>query len=193
MKKIEINFQMVSKACNDLVASDVSPSVRKVREYIGGGQNADISRYISKWREQSSLAEKAKGDDISAELRQALLAELVRATESTRTELEKRIKGKNEQVTELQALLEESDNANKELRSRLDEEISRSKQAQLNLEKLLSVSEGKRQAAEQREDSLQRKLSDLQEKFHQAEIAKAVAETRCNDLDARLKEREKKK
>ena len=192
-KSASMTFQSVAKLCNDMVSSGNKPSVRKLHYQLGGSFST-ITEHLQQWRMQQSLAH-SMDQELSDELKQALLAEFARITAGIKEKSNVMLTEKEEHLTETRDLLVEYEGKLVVLEKSLKECKDQSQSQQLALEKKLAASEGDAHSAKHREKMLQDKIDVLIEKCHQAELRAAIAETKSteyNKHESRGGERKKK-
>lgn len=77
MKKPSFDGKKIAQICNSFINQGIDPTVRGIRDKLGGGSPNDISQYLREWRKVYELATTAT-DDLSPEFIQAALAECSR-------------------------------------------------------------------------------------------------------------------
>jgi hypothetical protein len=185
-KSEPITYQSVARFCNEIAGTGNNPSVRKLHAQLGGSFST-LSEHLQQWRSQQNLAS-ATDAELSDELRQALLAEFSRVTDSIKVKLNKALFEKEEQLTETRELLAEYENKLAAIEKSLKDCKEASRLEQLSLEKRLSAAESGAHSAALREKALQDKLDAMIEKCHQAELRAAVAETQVAEHQKRASE-----
>ena len=127
-----ISYAAVVNACAELIKQGDKPSLRKLREQLGGGSLSTIHPHYHRWQDEQRHSQKADAD-LSDTFRQAVLAEIGRATatlEKNMTEdlgVEKREKEYQHQI---ETLRQEAQKA--ELKSAVSETKLTELEKQLN-------------------------------------------------------------
>ena len=184
----QITYQAVAKICNHLKATGDKPSVRKIREKIGGSFTT-ITEHLQKWRHETQLSE-SSDMAISEELQKAILAEFAQVASQVQFSLQETIDEKEVDLQETREALSEC-----ELRCRQQELIISDIKIKLHndtleFEKKLASCESTVSFLKDREIELQNKLVVWGEKAHQAELKTAIANTMTENFQNKIKELE---
>lgn len=194
-RKNQVTYGVFVKAANELIAEGQQPSIRLVRLKIGGS-NSTLLEHQQRWR--SDTAQLAKVDNqISDSLKEALLTEFVRVTQSLSEKLQAEINVERQQNKEMHELLSETENRCAEIETKAQADSEHAAAAILKLEKQLSAAneravELQRQAdkAAQKTDKeiaeLKEKVGRLRDEAHQAQIKAAIAETKVAAMEKQL-------
>lgn len=191
-KKDQVTYANFIKAANELKEAGQQPSVRLVRLKIGGS-NSTLLEHLRRWHGETALAASVD-QQISEPLKDALLAEFGRVTQSLRDKLQAEINQERQQNKEICELLAEAENRCSEIEAKAQLDREQSAVAILKLEKQLSAAneraaELQRQTdkAAQKADKeiaeLQEKVGQLREEAHQAQIKAAIAETKVAAME----------
>lgn len=183
-----INYQLVAKACNQLQLLGDKPSVRKIREKIGGSHTI-LAEHLKKWRTETQLAE-STSMDISQELQKAILAEFAQVAAQVHSSLQETIEEKDIDLREAMAALTECEVKYRQQEVKFDEIKRKLHNDTLEFEKKLAAFESTVSFLKDREIELQKHCALLNEKAHQAELQTAVANTNANNFQNRIKELE---
>lgn len=70
----DLNYQAVADLCRELCSAGETPTIRKLREKLGGSFST-ISAFLNQWQEQKILANQQAGLELSEPFREAMLAE----------------------------------------------------------------------------------------------------------------------
>lgn len=191
-KKDQVTYANFIKAANELKEEGQQPSVRLVRLKIGGS-NSTLLEYLRRWHSDTALAASVD-QQISDPLKDALLAEFGRVTQSLREKFQAEINQERQQNKEICELLAEAESRCAEIEAKAHSDREQAAAAILKLEKQLSAAneraaELQRQAdkAAQKADKeiseLEEKVGRLREEAHQAQIKAAVAETKVAAME----------
>lgn len=183
-----ITYQSVAKTCNQLQLVGDKPSVRKIREKIGGSHTV-IAEHLKKWRAETQLSE-STDMAISEELQKAILAEFAQVASQVQSSYQETIEEKDIDLQETTAALTEYELKYRQQELRLDEIQRKLHNDTLEFEKKLAACESTVSFLKDREIELQKHCALLNEKAHQAELLTAVANTNANNFQNRIKELE---
>jgi ribosome-associated translation inhibitor RaiA len=186
-KKDHVTYANFIKAANELKEEGLQPSVRLVRLKIGGS-NSTLLEYLRRWHSDTALSASVD-QQISDPLKDALLMEFGRVTQSLREKFQVEVNQERQQNKEVCELLAETESRCVEIEAKAHADREQAAAAILKLEKQLSAAneraaELQRQAekATQKADKeiseLEKKVGQLREEAHQAQIKAAIAETK---------------
>ena len=186
-RKDQVTYSSFIKAANEIKEEGQQPSVRLIRLKVGGS-NSTILDYLRRWHSETALSASVD-HQLSEPLKEALLTEFGRVTQSLREKLQAEINQERQQNKEIGELLAEAETRCAEIETRANTDREQSAAAILKLEKQLAAAneraaELQRQAdkAAQKADKeiadLQGKVGQLREEAHQSQIKAAVAETK---------------
>lgn len=175
-----LTYQTVSDACQALLAAGERPTVRKLCERLGGSFST-LSGFLQQWQEQQALANKADLD-ISPGLRQAILAEFHRLTQTIGKTLTEQIESKNGSLQEAQSLLAQQEAKLETLTERMAVQQAQAEQSRLEFEKTLSAANALAENSAQREAQMLQQLEDWRTEAHAAALKAASLEARCQEL-----------
>lgn len=183
-----ITYQSVAKTCNQLQLIGDKPSVRKIREKIGGSHTV-IAEHLKKWRAETQLCE-STDLTISEELQKAILAEFAQVAAQVQSSLKETIEEKSIDLQETTAALTEYELKYRQQELKLDEIQQKLHNDTLEFEKKLAACESTISFLKDREIDLQKKCAAANEKAHQAEVQTAIANTKADNFQNRIKELE---
>lgn len=183
-----ITYQSVAKTCNQLKLVGDKPSVRKIREQIGGSHTV-IAEHLKKWRAETQLSE-STDMTISEELQKAILAEFAQVASQVQSSLKETIEEKDIDLKDTMAALTEYELKYRQQELKLDEIQRKLHNDTLEFEKKLAACESTVSFLKDREIELQKHCAILSEKAHQAELQTAVANANANNFQNRIKELE---
>jgi chromosome segregation ATPase len=184
-----LSYQSLSTACHELLASGEKPSVRKIRERIGGSFST-ISVLLQQWQEEQSFVNKIDLD-LSDPFRQAVLAEFGRVTTTLRQRFLEQLNTEKSQLKEIQSLLAECEAKNEQITEDFTLHQKTTAQNLLALEKELASAKALVNEKDKRETSLQASLDAMRDKVHAAELKVAISETRCQEIEKQSQRLEK--
>ncbi len=187
-KTAEITYQRVSEACRELFATGKNPSVRVVRDRVGGGSHSILAEYIRRWRSEYELSERSSME-VSDELNQALRAEFTRVTQSIKERLELQIAERDNTIEENLGIIRELEEQNA---SYIDVMSKRQKEQDANIldrEKKISVLEEKLKTANLYLKGAKKDRDKYLEWYHEQKTKAAVAETKVEELAKQLKKK----
>lgn len=183
-----ITYQSVAKTCNQLQLVGDKPSVRKIREKIGGSHTV-IAEHLKTWRAETQLSE-STDMAISEELQKAILAEFAQVASQVQSSLKETIEEKDMDLKEAMAALTEQELKYRQQELKLDEITRKLHNDTLEFEKKLAACESTVSFLKEREIELQKNCTALNEKSHQAELQTAIANTKADNFQHRIKELE---
>lgn len=183
-----ITYQSVAKTCNQLQLVGDKPSVRKIREKIGGSHTI-IAEHLKKWRAETQLSE-STDMAISEELQKAILAEFAQVASQVQSSYQETIEEKDIDLQEATTALTEYELKYRQQELNLDEIQRKLHNDTLEFEKKLAACESTVSFLKDREIELQKHCAALNEKSHQAELQTAIANTKADNFQNRIKELE---
>jgi chromosome segregation ATPase len=183
-----ITYQSVAKTCNQLQLLGDKPSVRKIREKIGGSHTV-IAEHLKAWRAETQWSE-STDRAISEELQKAILAEFAQVAAQVQSSYQETMEEKNTDLQETMAALNECELKYRQQELQLDEIKKKLHNDTLEFEKKLAACESTVSFLKDREIELQKKCALANEKAHEAEIKTAVANTKADNFQTRIKELE---
>lgn len=169
----QIAYQSVSTVCETLQALGQTPSVRKVRDQMGGSFST-ISEYLTQWRLQTEQASSAS-HELSAALQKALLAEFSqiesqahKANQSTIDTLSSDLADANKAVIDCEKVISEQKTKIHQLEEQARSDL-------LEHEKKAAAAESAIELLSAREAALTQKIEELTKETHAALVKEAVA------------------
>ncbi len=179
----------VSELCNQMIITGEKPSVRKIKEKLGGSFNT-ISEYLNHWRNEQELAKESNAD-ISQELSNAILAEFTKVAKKVESSFNAKLNEQNEDIKEAKEELELLSTKIKQLEQD-NNDLSKSLESErLAHEKKSSADEATINFLQQEKESLHRSLNEANKKYHDAELNEAVAKTKAESLEKQLQDLKK--
>lgn len=176
-KKEDITYTLYVKTVGDLKAQGQPISVRAVQRMIGGS-NSTLLTYQRQWQAEQALASTVE-DSISDSLKQALLAEFGRMTQSTRERLETLLTQERQQLKEANELLAEAEGRQIGLEAQRQTEQTQATEKILTLEKQLA-------AAHERVSELQHQIDKLEQHLKESITAQEFARTEAAKFKLQL-------
>ena len=190
-RKESLNYQQVAEACNNLVKMGEKPSLRKLRDQLGGSFST-ISELLGKWQQQNTLANDSS-IGISEELKQCLFAQFAQAAKQAEIPLVEQINNRDERLNEMRKLLADQETELSKQAAEIEALIKNHQTKQIELEKRIAVAESKTSAAEKREAQLAEQIEILRDKCHEAELQAAVYKTRAGEYEKQILKLDRKK
>lgn len=184
----QITYFTVAKICNQMKLTGEKPSVRKIRERIGGSFTT-IAEFLKKWRDETVLADSTEMA-ISEELQKAILAEFAEVAMAVKSSLQESIDEKDVDFKEAKEALAEHEALCRKQELKINELETEIQNSRLDFEKKLAACESTVSFLKDREEFLQKKTAELHEKYHQAEMQTAVANTKSENYQNRIRELE---
>jgi paraquat-inducible protein B len=197
MKKSAFGYDKVAEICRKLIEQGETPTLRSVRDGVGIGSMSTISKYLHQWQKEYALSTTVD-DDLSAEFRQAVLAECARKLNTVKARLQAKIDEHEAQISELQEILGTAETKLDELTNELEKTKKEYEHKYLEYERKLSAATEQvivrteyaheithktdKELAQLREELLR-----MQEARHQADIKAATAEARNAELEKQLR------
>lgn len=197
----DVTFEAVERVSNALVAEGLKPTVRSVRERLGGS-NTTLVRHLRAWNEARSVLDH-QARDLPGELVLAMRRALSAAEQSGRSQLLQQLESAqqtaDELVQECDALVGRLEVAHGEgaaLRSERDElrgrleaavEVSERMGQELQNERLATAAARSELAkAAVRSDAAELVVSELRAREHAAVAERGQVQSRLDELGAKL-------
>ncbi len=171
-----LDYFTVAKICNQMKLTGEKPSVRKIRERTGGSFTT-IAEFLKEWRAESVLADSTEMT-ISEELQKAILAEFAEVAMAVQSSLQESIDEKDVDFKEAKEALAEHEALCRKQGLKINELETEIQNSRLDFEKKLGACESTVSFLKDREEYLQKKAAELHEKYHQAEMQTAIANTK---------------
>jgi chromosome segregation ATPase len=166
MAKIGVTYEQVALTCQSLLKEGQTVTVRAVLAKVGGGA-AQISKLIQQWRsEQENIAMAAVDEELSQQIKQAILAESARKTTLVKQQLSGKINAMEQQLAEMGDMLLKADQE----KDQLTVELQKVQQQSLEQDKRLAV-------ADQRLLDAQARCQELEKLYREAALAHERAHT----------------
>jgi DNA repair exonuclease SbcCD ATPase subunit len=185
-----ISYALVANACAELIQQGDSPSVRKLRAHLGGGSFSTLQPHYHRWQDEQRLSQKSEVD-LSPAFKQAVLAEIGRATEALEKKTTEDLGLEKERLAEAQSLLLECETQMEKLKSTSEATHKAAEQNRLKLEREVIRATALTEDHLKREKDYQRQIEALRQELRQAELKAAVAETQLAELQKQLSRFEK--
>ncbi len=180
----KITYFDVAKQCNEMNLMGDKPSVRKIRNIIGGSFTT-INEYLNQWRREKDLAKDSEME-ISHELQTAIQAEFANIAKRVHSDLKNSIDEKtsdlNESLEELEKITKRSLVLEKQLaqlQKTLDDE-------RLKFEKQISANESTISYLSNAKQELHTLLSEANKLKHEAELREVAAKTKADALEKQM-------
>jgi chromosome segregation ATPase len=181
----QITYFTISELCQALIQTGIKPSVRTIREKLGGGSFATITEHLRHWREERALAQESDMM-ISQELQQSILAEFTQVAKRVEARLQRTLQEKEqdlieatEELVRVTKELHQLKHHAQELQNTLDIE-------RLEYEKRNAGNASTIEYLTREKDQLHQALGEANRLRHQSEVDKAVAETRTEALEKQI-------
>lgn len=166
MAKIGVTYEQVSLVCQSLLKEGHSPNFRNVMSKTGGAA-AKVSEHLNTWRnEQENIVLAALDEELSPQVRQAILAESARKTTLVKQQLSGKITAMEQQLTEMGDMLLKADQE----KDQLTLELQKVQQQILEQDKRLAV-------ADQRLLDAQARCQELENLYRESALARERAHT----------------
>lgn len=177
MAKPGVPYEQVATACEALLKTGQTITLRAILAHTGGSPNY-ILKHWHKWqKEQEAGALKSMEDDFSAELKQAIRLDWARKSQVLQAQYDHLKKTTDQQLTDFQTLLDAKIKEKEQLR--LDIAVVESK---------LRDEERKAAIADQRASDHLKDLKELEKNFMAAEKTKERALTEKSMLEKQIPE-----
>jgi len=180
-----ISYVAVANACVELINQGDKPSLRKLREHLGGGSLSTIHPHYHRWQDEQRLSQKTELD-LSDTFRQAVLAEIGRATEVLEKKMTEDLGLEKERLAEAQALLLECETQMEKLKEDSEANQKAAEQKRLKLERELTIATALAEYNAKREKEYQQQIETLRQEAQKAELKSAVSETKLIELEKQL-------
>jgi chromosome segregation ATPase len=166
MAKTGVTYEQVVLACQSLLNEGQSVTVRAVMAKAGGAVS-NISKFLQTWRsQQENIALAAVDEELSPQIKQAILAESARKTTLVKQQLSGKITAMEQQLTEMGELLLKTDLE----KDRLTQELQKSQQQIIEQDKRLAI-------ADQRLLDAQARCQELEKLYRESALAHERAHT----------------
>lgn len=196
MPRIGISYEQVAAAADGLVADNISPTMKSVRERLGGtGSGNTIHKHLSAWRSTRPLLS-ATSIELPSTILLAICQEIDRARAESRSEIEDRLVISQAEAAELAATGEsleaDLDNLTEELGAMStdrDVMLRKFQEQASEIERLSRENERERYAAEQARTEVAqiRNRIDIQEERLAEQSATIVSLTAAHAAEAQAK------
>jgi DNA repair exonuclease SbcCD ATPase subunit len=180
-----ISYALVANACAELIQQGDSPSVRKLRAHLGAGSFSTLQSHYHRWQDEQRLSQKSEGD-LSPAFRQAVLAEIGRATATLAQKMNEDLGLEKERLVEAQNLLLECETQMEKLKETSEATHKAAEQNRLRLEREVIRATALNEDHARREKEYQRQIEILRQDVRQAELKSAVSETQLAELQKQL-------
>ncbi len=180
-----ISYAAVVNACAELIKQGDKPSLRKLREQLGGGSLSTIHPHYHRWQDEQRHSQKADAD-LSDTFRQAVLAEIGRATATLEKNMTEDLGVEKERLREAQALLLECETKIEKLKEDSEANQKAAEQKCLKLERELTIAKALAEDNAKREKEYQHQIETLRQEAQKAELKSAVSETKLTELEKQL-------
>lgn len=191
MAKIGITYDKVAAVCETLSKEGQSITARTILAQTGGSPN-HVLKHWQQWRQQQAdIAMAALEEELSPQIKHAILAEAARKTTQVKQHFASQIAAASRQWTEIQELLKQSELEKEKLASDLDKAHSKI----IEQEKQQAVAHQRLADAEDRNKETERLYREsllVHERVHtekaMTEKQKEALEKRIENLEQQLKE-----
>lgn len=207
MPRPSLSYEAVETAATNLVKSGETPTLRAVRDALGGGSMTSIQPLLKKWSDTQAPKASAASFEVPARLRDALAAEFARVAADARVESEAKLLQAEADITGLaadgQRAEEELESAREELTritterdtlagknseqsdeiERLKSELARAREETDDTRQKLARAEIRLEALEglqEQNEALRTAAAEANERAAQAEKTAAVAEAKAD-------------
>lgn len=180
-----ISYALVANACVELIQQGDTPSLRKLRAHLGVGSFSTLQPLYHRWQDEQRLSQKTEVD-LSPAFRQAVLAEIGRATEVLEKKMTEDLGLEKERLTEAQNLLLECETQLEKLKSASEASHKAAEQNRLALEREVIAATALVEDHAKREKEYQCQIESLRQELRQAELNSAVSETKLSGLQKQL-------
>ena len=137
MAKTGVTYEQVALACQSLLKEGQSPTFRNEIPKTGGAASA-VSKHLNTWRnEQENIVLAALDEELSPQVRQAILAESARKTTLVKQQLSGKITAMEQQLAEMGDMLLKADQE----KNQLTLELQKVQQQILEQDKRLAVAD----------------------------------------------------
>ncbi len=166
MAKIGITYEQVALVCQSLMKEGQSPNFRNVMAKTGGAA-AKVSEHLNTWRnEQENIVLAALDEELSPQIKQAILAESARKTTLVKQQLSGKITAMEQQLAEMGELLLKTDLE----KDQLTQELQKTQQQIIEQDKRLAI-------ADQRLLDAQARCQELEKLYRESALAHERAHT----------------
>jgi plasmid replication DNA-binding protein KfrA len=166
MAKTGVTYEQVAYTCQTLLKEGQTITARGILGRTGGSPNG-VVKHWQRWRqEQEGIALAAVDEELSPQIKQAILAECARKTALVKQQWTDKVSASEQQLAEIQTLLHQAE---------LDKEKLLSELSQIQV---LKTEQDKRQAvADQRLRDAESRNKELEQLYRETSLAQERAKT----------------
>jgi len=166
MAKIGITYEQVAFACQSLLKEGQTITARAILAKTGGSPT-NILKHWQHWRkEQEDIALAAVDEELSPQIRQAILAESARKIAIVKQQLSGKIATAEQHLIEMQEMLYQADME----KDRLNSELQKAQQQMIEQDKRQAI-------ADQRLLDAQSRCQELETRYRESALAHERAHT----------------
>ncbi len=108
MAKTGITYEQVARTCQTMLKEGQTITARGIMAKTGGSPNLIVKHWQQWRREQEDIALVAMGEELSPQIKQAILAECARKTTAVKQQLAGQVATAEQHLTEIQELLQQA-------------------------------------------------------------------------------------
>lgn len=196
MKKLDLQYKHIAEICRNLSNTGKKPTARNIREILGYGSLSTILEHLHQWQKESALSVTVD-EDLSPDIKQAILAECGRKLSAIREMLQSKIDERDTQLNETKEILKETELRVEEITADLERHKKESYDRYLYFERKVAAADEQAiirteyanevtKKTDQQIAELRENLKKLQEEKHQSDIRAAAAEARNTELEKQI-------
>lgn len=211
MAKNSVTYEQVAQACQTIINEKQKLTLRAIVSITGGSPN-NVLKYWKQWRQQhDEIATAAIEEELSSSVKQAMLAECARKTIAIKELFTHKVAETEQQLLDLQKLFEDNEQQLAQANSKIieqDKQLAVSHQQLIDMEQRVKEMEERyraailaqertqteKESAEKQINSLQNRLSQLENEFktlqaskHERDLEIATLKTRQAEMEKQLK------
>lgn len=169
MRQEVVTYDLFCQVVQKMQEQHEKLSVRTILNHTGGSF-AKIADFLKRWRQEQAHAQSLTDHELSANLRQALRAELGKAVTETKALLEDQLSRTNDQLDEAHEALAKQEQA-----------LADYEQQVTQMSQQLAIADQMQTQQAERIALLEHKLEQSHLAQHEADKRAAIAETRCTE------------
>ena len=191
MNTSNINYEDFLKGVEELQQQGITPTLRLIRNQLGGGSFTKLLKFLQTWREQNEMANQS-GIELSQNLKQSLIAEFARVVKATRAQYDAKVEEQEKYYHEAMDLINEAESKVAQLEQELIEQKQEADQAILAFQRQLAALEQKNTTLEEQIKKLEHNLTEAIRTQESARTEAATSKLELKHAQQALEKSEKK-
>lgn len=182
MAKTGITYEQVAYACQSLMKEGQTVTTRNILAHTGGSPNG-ILKHLQLWRrEQEEIALAAVDEELSPQIKQAILAECARKTAQVKQQWGDKIAASEQQLVEMQGWLNQAELE----KNKLISELSQAQAQIVAQDKCQAITDQRLLDVESRNQELEKSYREVALAHERARTEKVMIEQQKVSLEKRV-------